>query len=86
MTSNESRSFTVATCAEEAVDKLAELHAQATAALNQALKRYVTSRAEPSRAEPSRPSRAEAEPCRAEPGRSRSRSRSRAGPGRAGPI
>lgn len=51
MTSNESRTFTVATCAEEAVDKLAELHAQATAALNQALKRYVASRTEPSAAE-----------------------------------
>ncbi len=40
--------FRIATSAEAAVDYLAELHARATTALNQALKRYVTSRAEPS--------------------------------------
>lgn len=40
--------FRIATSAEAAVDYLAELHAQATAALNQALKRYVASRTEPS--------------------------------------
>lgn len=40
--------FRIATSAEAAVDYLAELHARATTALNQALKRYVTSRTEPS--------------------------------------
>lgn len=40
--------FRIATSAEAAVDYLAELHERATAALNQALKRYVASRTEPS--------------------------------------
>jgi len=39
--------FRIATSAEAAVDHLAELHQQATRALNQALKRYVTTREEP---------------------------------------
>ena len=43
--------FRIATSAEAAVDQLAELHQQATRALNQALKRYVTTREEPSAAE-----------------------------------
>ncbi len=43
--------FVVARTAEEAVDRLAELHRQATAALSQALKRYIKERIEPSEAE-----------------------------------
>ena len=39
--------FTIALSAEEAVDRLAELHKRATTALNQALKRYVSDRVEP---------------------------------------
>lgn len=39
--------FSIASSAEEAVDRLAELHTRATTALNQALKRYVSDRAEP---------------------------------------
>ena len=42
--------FVVARTAE-AVDRLAELHRQATAALSQALKRYIKERIEPSEAE-----------------------------------
>ncbi|HCW94774.1 MAG TPA: AMP nucleosidase, partial [Pseudomonas sp.] len=51
MTAIESRTFTVAASAEAAVDQLAELHAQATTALNQALKRYISARTEPNAAE-----------------------------------
>ncbi|WP_263144178.1 AMP nucleosidase [Pseudomonas sp. RIT-PI-AD] len=40
--------FIVATSAEEAVDRLGELHRQATAALSQALKRYLKDRVVPS--------------------------------------
>ena len=43
--------FVVARTAEEAVDRLAELHRQATAALSQALKRYIKERIEPSETE-----------------------------------
>ncbi|TRX74259.1 AMP nucleosidase [Pseudomonas mangiferae] len=39
--------FIVATCAEEAVDRLAALHRQATEALSQALKRYLKERVVP---------------------------------------
>jgi len=47
----DSSSFITAPTAEAAVDRLAELHRQASAALHEALKRYVATRAEPSAAE-----------------------------------
>ena len=40
--------FIVVSTAEEAVDRLAALHERATAALSQALKRYLKDRVEPS--------------------------------------
>ena len=43
--------FIVAATAEEAVDRLAELHRQATDALSVALKRYLKERSQPSEAE-----------------------------------
>ena len=43
--------FITAPTAEAAVDRLAELHQQASSALHQALKRYVATRTEPSAAE-----------------------------------
>jgi AMP nucleosidase len=43
--------FVVATTAEEAVDRLAALHQQATSALSQALKRYLKERVKPDAAQ-----------------------------------
>ena len=44
--------FIVVETAEQAVDRLAELHGRATSALSQALKRYLKDRIEPDAAEP----------------------------------
>nr|GFD59601.1 hypothetical protein [Tanacetum cinerariifolium] len=43
--------FIVVETAEQAVDRLAELHGRATTALSQALKRYLKDRVEPDAAE-----------------------------------
>ncbi|GLZ84163.1 AMP nucleosidase [Metapseudomonas resinovorans] len=47
----EPNDFVIAETAEEAVDRLAELHRQATGALSQALKHYIKERIEPSAAQ-----------------------------------
>ncbi len=51
MSSHDGEAFVTANSAEEAVDRLAELHLRATTALNQALKRYLSSRVEPDASE-----------------------------------
>ena len=51
MTATPTPDFIVAASAEEAVDRLTELHRQATTALNQALKRYLKERVQPGPAE-----------------------------------
>nr|MBF0683465.1 AMP nucleosidase [Pseudomonas sp.] len=48
---NTATHFVTVATAEEAVDHLARMHDRATASLNQALKRYLTSRSEPDEAE-----------------------------------
>ncbi len=47
MKKKHTQAFVVATSAEQAVERLADLHTQATTALSQALKRYLVDRTEP---------------------------------------